>query len=70
MNVTYPETPAGKRSVKINIWGNVVGYVSGKRFWEFGPTNAPNETDSELWGKGYSLEDIYGGVAHEKEGLF
>ena len=36
MRIEYPKTPEGKRSVKENIYGNIVGYVAGKRFWEFG----------------------------------
>lgn len=38
---TTPEkAPAGKRSVRANVWGNVNAYVSG-RFWKtIGPTYA------------------------------
>ena len=66
--VNYPETPAGKRSVRRNIWGNMVGYVSGRRFWEFG-SNASSERDADLWAKGYSLEAIQDGTAYQSEGL-
>lgn len=65
----YPETPAGKRSVRSNIYGNVVGYVGRSRFWEFGSASVSNKCDAELWVKGYSLEDIYNGKAMEAEGI-
>lgn len=29
-------TPKGKRSIRWNIYGNWVGYVSGRRWKEFG----------------------------------
>lgn len=51
--IDYPETPAGKRSVRRNIWGNTVGYVSGRRFWEFGD----DEKAAGLWVRGATLED-------------
>lgn len=58
LEISYPETPKGKRSVKRNIWGNLVGYVSGKRFWEFGEAfNGGNEATAEAWVKGASLEE-------------
>lgn len=66
---TYPEAPKGKRSLRRNIYGNVVGYVGGKRFWEFG-CGASAETDAELFVKGYSLEAVHNGEAYEAEGLF
>lgn len=69
MKTTYSETPKGKRSIKTNIYGNIVGYVSGKRFWEFGANGESNKCDAELWAKGYSLQEIHDGVAHEKEGI-
>lgn len=53
--INYPETPKGKRSIKKNIYGNVVGYVSGKRFWEFGT----DEKSAEFWNNGNSLEKSY-----------
>lgn len=52
MNINWPETPNGKRTIKQNIYGNTVGYVSGKRFWEFG-TDAKS---AEFWVKGATLE--------------
>lgn len=33
--------PKGKRSAKRNVWGNVVGYVSGRRYKEFGAGYGP-----------------------------
>lgn len=56
LRTELPETPVGKRTVRINIYGNVVGYVSGKRFWEFGSRSATNEADAEAWKNGASLE--------------
>lgn len=57
----FPETPAGKRVIKINIYGNVVGYVSGRRFWEFGECNSTSEADAEAWRAGATLYDaLYG----------
>lgn len=51
----YPDTPSGKRTVRCNIYGNSVGYVSGRRFWEFGT----DHKSAEFWSKGASLEDAY-----------
>ena len=62
MSVEYPETPAGKRSFRRNIYGNIVGYVSGKRFWEFG-CGASAEGDAQYWVDGWSLEDVMNGEA-------
>ena len=53
--IDYPETPKGKRSIKRNIFGNTVGYVSGRRFWEFGE----DETSAQFWADGNSLERAY-----------
>jgi len=33
--------PEGKRSARRNVWGNVVGYVSGRRYKEFGSGYGP-----------------------------
>lgn len=56
MKINYPETPTGKRSVRRNIWGNLVGYVSGRRFWEFGQAyDAGNETTAKAWAAGKDL---------------
>ena len=52
MKINYPETPKGKRTVKRNIWGNWVGYVSGRRFWEFGV----DEKSANFWAEGATLE--------------
>lgn len=65
MQVTYPETPAGKRTVRINIWGNVVGYVSGKRFWEFGERGTCNEATAKAWAEGESLEEAQYAILKE-----
>jgi hypothetical protein len=69
MKTTYPEAAEGKRSVRRNIYGNTVGYVGGKRFWEFG-CGTSAECDANLFVKGYSLTTIHNGTAGEKEGLF
>lgn len=53
--IEYPETPEGKRKVKRNIWGNTVGYVSGRRFWEFGDL----QETAKVWESGASLEAAY-----------
>ena len=37
---------AAKRTYKMNIYGNVVGYVGGRRFVEFGC-----QPHAELWGQ-------------------
>lgn len=55
MNVKYPETPKGKRSIRRNVWGNTNGYVSGKLFWEFGT----DETTAQHWVEGNSLDRAY-----------
>lgn len=56
MNIQYPGTPTGKRSVRTNIWGNVVGYVSGRRFWEFGSAGGWTDKVAAEWLKGKTLE--------------
>lgn len=55
LKVNYPETPAGKRSIRKNEWGNWYGYVSGRRFWEFGTDNK----SAVHWSNGATLEDAY-----------
>lgn len=47
--ISQEETPNGKRTVRENIWGNIVGYVSGRRFIEFGVTNTSNRRTAEAW---------------------
>lgn len=51
--ITFPETPAGKRTVRTNVWGNINGYVSGRRFWEFGT----DQMMASCWEAGSSLAD-------------
>lgn len=51
--ITYPETPSGKRAARTNVWGNTVGYVAGRRFWEFGT----DKLMADCWAAGSSLED-------------
>lgn len=63
------ETPAGKRTIKNNIYGTIVGYIAGKRFYEFGCGQSAKD-DANLFLKGYSLENILNGKAGEAEGLF
>jgi len=66
----FPAAPFGKRSFRTNIYGNIVGYVSGRRFWEFGSNGATAQREADMWAnKGYSLEAIASGEAYEKEGL-
>lgn len=44
--------PKGKRTVRGNIWGNLVGYIGGKRWKEFGDRwNKSNQDDAEEWRK-------------------
>lgn len=63
LTVQYPETPAGKRAVRANIYGNLVGYVSGRRFWEFGANEAWNKRVADEWLQGLALEQAQmGGV--------
>jgi hypothetical protein len=52
VKIDYPETPKGKRRVRQNIWGNWVGYVSGRRFWEFGA----DAKSASFWENGATLE--------------
>lgn len=56
LKIEYPVTPDGKRTVRRNVYGNVVGYVSGKRFWEFG-CDAWAAKVANVWLGGKSLED-------------
>ncbi len=42
LKIKYSETPEGKRSIRHNIYGNLVGYVNGRRFWEFGVSDTWN----------------------------
>lgn len=55
LEITYPETPAGKRTIRQNVWGNWNGYVSGRRFWEFGT----DHKTAEFWVNGATLEDSH-----------
>lgn len=45
-------TPKGKRSVHENIWGNIVGYVGGRRFREFGCTGSWTRLEAQAWLEG------------------
>lgn len=43
-------TPKGKRSIRANEYGNLWGYVSGKRWVEFGEEhNAAAQRDAAQW---------------------
>lgn len=55
MKVDYPETPKGKLVSRQNIYGNWVGYVSGRRFWEFGT----DDRAAMCWQAGSDLENAY-----------
>lgn len=46
--IAQEETPKGKRSIRWNIWGNWVGYVSGKRWIEFG-SQPWSEREANEW---------------------
>lgn len=46
--VKQEETPQGKRSIRWNVYGNWVGYVSGKRWKEFG-CQAWSEREANEW---------------------
>lgn len=58
LEIEYPETPNGKRTVRKNIYGNVKGYVSGKMFWEFGCNEIADKV-AEAWKNGATLEDAH-----------
>lgn len=64
--ITYPETPTGKRKALMNIYGNIVGYVSGKRFWEFGTATGDHWWSALAWVEGKSLEEAAYAVPEEK----
>lgn len=50
--IPQPETPKGKRTVRGNIYGNLVGYVSGRRWIEFGDRwSQINQETAEEWRK-------------------
>jgi hypothetical protein len=47
------DTPKGKRTVKHNIYGNLVGYVGGKRWEEFGDAYCRmNRAEAAAWAAG------------------
>lgn len=46
--IPQPETPKGKRSIRWNVYGNWVGYVSGKRWKEFG-SKPWSEAEANAW---------------------
>lgn len=48
----------GKRTYRRNIWGNVVGYESGRRAWEFG---------CEIQAEAIAAEWCKGGTPSEAE---
>lgn len=56
LKITYPETPAGKRRIHVNLYGNIVGYVGNKRFWEFGTNCTSNMRVACAWNDGATLE--------------
>ena len=58
LNVNYPNTPNGKRTIKTNVYGNVNGYVGGKKFWEFG-CGSVAEKIAIAWESGKTLEDAH-----------
>lgn len=48
--IAQEELPKGKRSVRSNIWGNLVGYVGGKRWEEFGDCySVMNNENAQHW---------------------
>lgn len=47
-NIEKEATPKGKRTVRLNIWGNWIGYVSGRRWMDFG-CHASAEQDAAEW---------------------
>lgn len=52
------ETPKGKRTIKSNIYGNLVGYVGGKRWEEFGDAHLEsNKRAAELWAGGMDFDE-------------
>lgn len=54
---SFGPTPAGKRSARRNIYGSLVGYVAGKRFWEFGDGFSKiNQENAAAWVAGASLD--------------
>jgi len=55
LEINYPAAPAGKRTIRTNIYGNTSGYVSGRRFWEFGC----DARSAGYWVAGASLEHAY-----------
>jgi hypothetical protein len=57
VEVAQEATPAGKRTYRINVYGNVVGYVSGRRFKEFGLRDGWNEREAEAWVAGRENEE-------------
>lgn len=65
MRIEFPETPEGKRSVKENIYGNIVGYVAGKRFWEFGSIDNCSRAIAKAWKEGESLEEAQFAILKE-----
>jgi hypothetical protein len=58
LSITYPATPSGKRRIAQNGFGNWVGYVSGKRFWEFGCDVLAEDTAASWLATG-DLTDAY-----------
>ncbi len=68
LKISYPETPKGKRAVRRNIWGGIVGYVSGTRFWEFGLAfRTWDEAVAANWLAGESLEEAQRGTCPKDE---
>lgn len=52
------ETPKGKRTIRNNIYGNLVGYVAGKRWEEFGDCYSEgNKRAAALWAEGMDFDE-------------
>lgn len=56
--IAQEETPKGKRTVKANIYGNLVGYIGKKRWEEFGDCYSTcNQNVAAAWATGMTREE-------------
>ena len=56
--INLEETPKGKRTLKTTIYGNLVGYVGGKRWEEFGDCYSEcNKNVAAAWLTGMTREE-------------
>lgn len=47
--IDHKTEPKGKRTIRVNIYGNIVGYIGRTRWIEFGINTPTNMREAEAW---------------------